>query len=237
MKMLSLTAVLAITLFLAASSASAFVVDHFSNTASFTLATSGLATGPVSQTDPYNPSANILPMGPGTTRFESLTQNAFDGGNPGNGSSFIHDTFADTDVDISNDNKCSSDLVLTYTFNPTDFTVGGTQTALSILWVASDLVGETAILTVTDNLGHISDLSQATTQTGNFSQNFSYGSFLPVSGSANFADLVSVELQINSVQDGEYELDALETTPEPATMGLLGLGLAALVARRKRAAK
>jgi hypothetical protein len=232
MKALSLTAVLAITLFAAASGASAqqIVVDHFTNTTVFTLNTSGNTPGPISQTDPYNAGTNPLAIGAGSIRTESLTLASHDTGNLALGSHATHNPTANTDLDFSNDVNCAGNLTLAYTFGAKNFTAGG-QNNLQILFGASDLVGETAIMTVTDGT-HTSTLTQTSAGTGSFTDNFLYSNFV---GSANFAALTGLTVQFNSVVAGDYEIDAIQTVPEPATMSLLGLGLVGLIARRKKA--
>lgn len=53
-------------------------------------------------------------------------------------------------------------------------------------------------------------------------------------GSFNFGDVDRIEIVIDTTASGDFVLDSVEAVPEPASMIALGLGAAALVARRKR---
>jgi len=52
----------------------------------------------------------------------------------------------------------------------------------------------------------------------------------------NFADVDGIGIFIDTTASGDVVLDSFEAVPEPASMVALGLGVAALVARKKRKA-
>lgn len=55
-------------------------------------------------------------------------------------------------------------------------------------------------------------------------------------GGFNFADVDGIAFFIDTTPSGDVVLDSFEAVPEPASMVALGLGVAALVARKKRKA-
>lgn len=53
-------------------------------------------------------------------------------------------------------------------------------------------------------------------------------------GGVDFSDVDAISMVINTSASGDIVIDSFEAVPEPASMIALGLGAAALVARRKR---
>jgi hypothetical protein len=54
-------------------------------------------------------------------------------------------------------------------------------------------------------------------------------------GAFNFADVDQVIFQLDSTASGDTVIDSFEAVPEPASMIALGLGVAALVSRKRKA--
>lgn len=62
-----------------------------------------------------------------------------------------------------------------------------------------------------------------------FVESFSFGDF----AGANFGDIDQIVIEFENSAGGDYALENFEAVPEPATMAAIGLGLAALIRRRR----
>jgi hypothetical protein len=65
----------------------------------------------------------------------------------------------------------------------------------------------------------------------NQSVDFDYSEF----GAANFTDIDQISFEINTTSSGDTVIDSFEAVPEPASMIALGLGVAALISRKRKA--
>lgn len=54
-------------------------------------------------------------------------------------------------------------------------------------------------------------------------------------GTFNFGDVDRIQIDIDTNASGDFVLDSVEAVPEPASMIALGLGVAALVSRKRKA--
>jgi len=220
-----------------AASASALVIDHFDSGVGYSMAVN--AGSPAASA---TAAERVAALAIGGDRQVDLT--FVSTGITGLGASVDHPTVTASlhVLAYSDDATVMSVLKLTYAgpagtgFTPTDITSGGTATSLNILYLSSDL-GSTTICTVTDSLNNVGTLSQLSPSGA------SVGSFLftGFSGAVDFTKVVKIQYEIDSVANGDYVIDALETggqVPEPMTMAGLAMGLGSLsyYIRKRRAA-
>jgi hypothetical protein len=120
---------------------------------------------------------------------------------------------------------------LNYNFNSTDFSAGATAILLKVL--SADLTALDNIqLKLSVNNGSAFTAYQ-TLNTANFSQ-----SFASFSGSTDFTHVTNLSLDFigNKGWDGQFQLLTTNQIPEPATLGLIGLGLAGIGYRKRKQA-
>jgi hypothetical protein len=132
---------------------------------------------------------------------------------------------------VSNSTLSNGTAFVDYTFNSTDFSASGTAILLKVL--AIDL-GVQVNMSV--NNGAASSGYQAFNGIGDFFK--TYSSFNGYSA-AEFSNVTNLRLDFKGVQawDGQFQLLTSDTPPKqvpvPATIGLVGIGLAALGFRKK----
>jgi hypothetical protein len=125
-----------------------------------------------------------------------------------------------------------------------DLTVSGAQDAFDLRVIANDFAADVTV-TVLDTFGNIAALTQASTGgipgPASIPFLFEYANFVLLFGaSIDFTSIDAVGLDVDAnLNATDIELDFFGTTttvvPEPATLAILGLGLAGIgFARRRR---
>lgn len=112
--------------------------------------------------------------------------------------------------------------------------LGGTDlsgyNAFKLDYIGNDQDSTGLVLRVIDTDGNISVFSGTTLSAGDGSALVSFASF---TGTADFSSLDGINLSVILPTGNDITLTNFEAVPEPATLAIAGLGLAAL-ARRKR---
>ena len=102
--------------------------------------------------------------------------------------------------------------------------------AFKVSWEGNDQNSTGLVMRVIDTGGNISVFSGTTLAEGDGMASVAFADF---AGSADFAALDGIHMQIALPDGNDLVLTNFEAVPEPATMAVIGLGVAAL-ARRKR---
>jgi len=113
-----------------------------------------------------------------------------------------------------------------------DLTESGANTGILVQITSIDL-GVTIDLTAYTDSTNSSTIGHTTSS--------SQSIFLPFAdftGTADFTDIGAIQMKVSGTQDFDARIDLIKATedviPEPATMSLLGLGLLAVLRRRRR---
>jgi hypothetical protein len=233
-------------LVLSASSASAVILDDFSNPFTFTGGNSKLevdyvTTGtdkdihPLVDTDTQSGLSGVL----GGSRNTKLTCTA---GSTTDPNKTAEAYIIGGELIYSNDTGVSSDLLLEYVGLDDDDLTVGSAFLLRVEFTAADLAGSAVnwkVMTGQDGGGETAADATVTryTSTGAHALLFPFAAFIAQDANIDFTDVDYTSVEIQSVTDGDYVLEIVESAvPEPLTMlGMfLGLGSIGAYIRRRR---